>query len=171
MTARGDQKVGRDALDRYQVLRKELDAAILELNKALGVGNAKRVPSLPEFPTIAESGLPGYDERCDKGAALIRPLAVDARLEPAARVGLLIECRREARRLGRETRRLRLERASQLCLFLLKGLGLRTRRGFGLRASGSFGQCCARGGSLSQLVRLAQLRAQRLELSVVLRRA
>ncbi len=38
MTARGDQKVGRDALERYQVLRKELDAAILELNKALGVG-------------------------------------------------------------------------------------------------------------------------------------
>jgi photosystem II stability/assembly factor-like uncharacterized protein len=38
MTARGDQKVGRDALARYQVLRKELDAAIVELNKALGVG-------------------------------------------------------------------------------------------------------------------------------------
>ena len=38
MTARGDQKVGRDALDRYQVLRKELDAAIVELNRALGVG-------------------------------------------------------------------------------------------------------------------------------------
>jgi hypothetical protein len=38
MTARGDQKVGRDALDRYQVLRKELDAQILALNKALGVG-------------------------------------------------------------------------------------------------------------------------------------
>jgi hypothetical protein len=38
MTARGDQKVGRDALERYQVLRKELDAAIMELNKALGVG-------------------------------------------------------------------------------------------------------------------------------------
>ncbi|MEQ1694012.1 MAG: hypothetical protein ABMA00_22165, partial [Gemmatimonas sp.] len=38
MTARGDQKVGRDALDRYAVLRKELDAAITELNKALGVG-------------------------------------------------------------------------------------------------------------------------------------
>ena len=29
--------------------------------KALGVGNAKRVPSLPEFPTISESGLPGYE--------------------------------------------------------------------------------------------------------------
>jgi tripartite-type tricarboxylate transporter receptor subunit TctC len=29
--------------------------------RALGVGNAKRVPSLPEFPTISESGLPGYE--------------------------------------------------------------------------------------------------------------
>lgn len=29
--------------------------------KALGVGNAERVPLLPEFPTIAESGLPGYE--------------------------------------------------------------------------------------------------------------
>lgn len=38
MTGRGDQKVGRDALERYEVLRKELDAAILALNKALGVG-------------------------------------------------------------------------------------------------------------------------------------
>ncbi|MBI2294617.1 MAG: tripartite tricarboxylate transporter substrate binding protein [Betaproteobacteria bacterium] len=29
--------------------------------RALGIGNAKRVPSLPEFPTIAEAGLPGYE--------------------------------------------------------------------------------------------------------------
>lgn len=29
--------------------------------KALGVGNAQRVPSLPEIPTIAESGLPGFE--------------------------------------------------------------------------------------------------------------
>jgi tripartite-type tricarboxylate transporter receptor subunit TctC len=29
--------------------------------RALGVGNARRVPSLPEFPTISESGLPGYE--------------------------------------------------------------------------------------------------------------
>lgn len=29
--------------------------------RALGVGNAKRVPSLPDFPTIAEAGLPGYE--------------------------------------------------------------------------------------------------------------
>jgi tripartite-type tricarboxylate transporter receptor subunit TctC len=29
--------------------------------RALGVGNAQRLPSLPEFPTIAEAGLPGYE--------------------------------------------------------------------------------------------------------------
>jgi tripartite-type tricarboxylate transporter receptor subunit TctC len=29
--------------------------------KALGVGTAQRVPSLPEFPTVAESGLPGFE--------------------------------------------------------------------------------------------------------------
>ena len=29
--------------------------------RALGVGNAQRMPSLPEFPTIAEAGLPGYE--------------------------------------------------------------------------------------------------------------
>jgi tripartite-type tricarboxylate transporter receptor subunit TctC len=29
--------------------------------RALGVGNAQRVPSLPDFPTLAEAGLPGYE--------------------------------------------------------------------------------------------------------------
>jgi tripartite-type tricarboxylate transporter receptor subunit TctC len=29
--------------------------------RALGIGNAERIPSLPDFPTIAESGLPGYE--------------------------------------------------------------------------------------------------------------
>ena len=29
--------------------------------RALGLGNAKRIPSLPEFPTVAESGLPGFE--------------------------------------------------------------------------------------------------------------
>jgi len=29
--------------------------------RALGVGNAKRISSMPEFPTIAEAGLPGYE--------------------------------------------------------------------------------------------------------------
>lgn len=29
--------------------------------KALGVGTAQRVPSLPEFPTVAENGLPGFE--------------------------------------------------------------------------------------------------------------
>ena len=29
--------------------------------RALGVAGAQRVPSLPEFPTVAEAGLPGFD--------------------------------------------------------------------------------------------------------------
>ena len=29
--------------------------------RALGIGNAARLPSQPEFPTIAESGLPGFE--------------------------------------------------------------------------------------------------------------
>ena len=36
MTARSDQKVGRDALDRYAELKKELDAVNAELTKLLG---------------------------------------------------------------------------------------------------------------------------------------
>ena len=36
MTARADQKVGRDALERYQVLKKELDAVRLEVDNLLG---------------------------------------------------------------------------------------------------------------------------------------
>ena len=31
-----DQKIGRDATERYDVLRKELDARMAELNKLLG---------------------------------------------------------------------------------------------------------------------------------------
>jgi len=29
--------------------------------RALGIGNAQRIASLPEFPTVAEAGLPGYE--------------------------------------------------------------------------------------------------------------
>ena len=29
--------------------------------RALGVGNAQRIPSLPDFPTIAEAGVAGYE--------------------------------------------------------------------------------------------------------------
>jgi hypothetical protein len=36
MTSGADQKVGRDALARYQVLRKELDALLAETARAIG---------------------------------------------------------------------------------------------------------------------------------------
>jgi tripartite-type tricarboxylate transporter receptor subunit TctC len=29
--------------------------------RALAVGNAQRMPALPEFPTLAETGVPGYE--------------------------------------------------------------------------------------------------------------
>jgi DNA anti-recombination protein RmuC len=36
MTANVDQKIGRDAVERYQVLRKELDAIRVEVDRVLG---------------------------------------------------------------------------------------------------------------------------------------
>jgi hypothetical protein len=36
MTARGDQKIGRDAVERYAELKKELDAVNAELSRVLG---------------------------------------------------------------------------------------------------------------------------------------
>jgi hypothetical protein len=36
MTNQADQKVGRDAVERYQVLRKELDAIQAEARSVLG---------------------------------------------------------------------------------------------------------------------------------------
>jgi hypothetical protein len=36
MTAGNDQKIGRDALARYTVLKKELDAIKAELDRILG---------------------------------------------------------------------------------------------------------------------------------------
>ena len=36
MTTRVDQRIGRDAVERYQVLRKELDALEARVNKTLG---------------------------------------------------------------------------------------------------------------------------------------
>ncbi len=38
MTSRVDQKVGQDALDRYEVLRAQLDAMEAEVNALLGIG-------------------------------------------------------------------------------------------------------------------------------------
>jgi hypothetical protein len=38
MTNNSDQKIGRDAIERYQALRKELDARVAELNQILGPG-------------------------------------------------------------------------------------------------------------------------------------
>jgi len=39
--------------------------------RALGVGNTKRLPSLPDFPTVAEAGVPGFE--CVAWGGLIGP--------------------------------------------------------------------------------------------------
>ena len=39
--------------------------------RALGVGSAQRVPSLPEFPTVAEAGVPGFE--CVAWGGMIGP--------------------------------------------------------------------------------------------------
>jgi hypothetical protein len=36
LTTGTDQKIGRDAVERYEILRKELDGRLAELNKLLG---------------------------------------------------------------------------------------------------------------------------------------
>jgi len=36
MTANVDQKIGRDAIERYEVFRKELDAIRAEVDRVLG---------------------------------------------------------------------------------------------------------------------------------------
>jgi hypothetical protein len=42
MTSRGDQKVGRDALERYAQLKKDLDALKIDLDRILGPGTGPR---------------------------------------------------------------------------------------------------------------------------------
>jgi hypothetical protein len=39
LTTRADQRVGRDAIERYRVLRRELDARVAELNAVIGRAN------------------------------------------------------------------------------------------------------------------------------------
>jgi hypothetical protein len=40
MTTRVDQKIGRDALKRHEVLRAELDEITAEVNRLLGPGGS-----------------------------------------------------------------------------------------------------------------------------------
>jgi len=44
MTTRVDQRIGRDAVERFQVLRKQLDALEAKVNQVLG---PERVPIVP----------------------------------------------------------------------------------------------------------------------------
>jgi tripartite-type tricarboxylate transporter receptor subunit TctC len=70
--------------------------------RALGVGDASRVPSLPEFPTIAESGVPGYE--AFSWAGLIAPAgtpgAIVARLN--RELGEILRQKDIVEQLGRD---------------------------------------------------------------------
>ena len=48
MTANVDQKIGRDAIERYEVLKKELDAVRVEVDQVLGPAPATTMSSTPE---------------------------------------------------------------------------------------------------------------------------
>ena len=58
--------------------------------RAIGVTTAERLPNLPEVPTIAEQGFPGYEMNEWNGLFTVAgsPTAVIARLHAAARQAL-----------------------------------------------------------------------------------
>jgi hypothetical protein len=47
MTANVDQKIGRDAIERYAVLKKELDEIRAEVERLLGSSSASGTSSAP----------------------------------------------------------------------------------------------------------------------------
>ena len=47
MTSNVDQKIGRDAIERYQVLKKEFDTLLAEADRILGT-NSSTVSDAPE---------------------------------------------------------------------------------------------------------------------------
>ena len=62
----------------YVVIAQHVDAGKL---RALGVSSAQRMPQLPNVPTIAESGLPGYEH--EQWYALFAPAKTPAALVQA----------------------------------------------------------------------------------------
>jgi hypothetical protein len=47
MTTNADQKIGRDAIERYEVLKKELDAIRAEVDHLLGPASTANTTSAP----------------------------------------------------------------------------------------------------------------------------
>ena len=47
MSANVDQKIGRDAIERYEVLRKELDTIRAEVDRVLGPAQQPSAPNTP----------------------------------------------------------------------------------------------------------------------------
>jgi tripartite-type tricarboxylate transporter receptor subunit TctC len=70
--------------------------------KALGVGDAMRMPSLPEFPTIAESGLPGYEAYSWSGMVGPAHLPAEIATRLNREIGLLLKQKEVAEQVVKE---------------------------------------------------------------------
>jgi tripartite-type tricarboxylate transporter receptor subunit TctC len=89
---RGGGRLLQDLVDgRVGLLFVNLDSAMADLRarrvRALAVSSAQRHPLLPEVPTLAESGLPGFEVLSWSGLMVARgtPAPVVERLEAALR--------------------------------------------------------------------------------------
>lgn len=89
---RGGGRLLQDLVDgRVGLLFVNLDSALADLRagrvRALAVSSARRHPLLPEVPTLAESGLPGFEVLSWSGLMVARgtPAPVVERLEAALR--------------------------------------------------------------------------------------
>lgn len=89
---RGGGRLLQDLVDgRVSLLFVNLDTALADLRagrvRALAVSSARRHPLLPEVPTLAESGLPGFEVLSWSGLMVARgtPAPIVERLEAALR--------------------------------------------------------------------------------------
>jgi tripartite-type tricarboxylate transporter receptor subunit TctC len=74
--------------------------------RALGVSTAKRSPQLPDVPTIAEAGVPGYDVSVWYGLvapARTSPAIIDSTYRELARVLAMYDVKQQVEALGADT--------------------------------------------------------------------
>jgi len=74
--------------------------------RALGVSTAKRSPQLPDVPTIAEAGVPGYDVSVWYGLvapARTSPAIIDSTYRELARVLAMPDVKQQVEALGADT--------------------------------------------------------------------
>jgi tripartite-type tricarboxylate transporter receptor subunit TctC len=74
--------------------------------RALGVSTGKRSPQLPDVPTIAEAGVPGYDVSVWYGLvapARTSPAIIDSTYRELARVLAMYDVKQQVEALGADT--------------------------------------------------------------------